>query len=48
MNTDKSRIDRKGIANVMKAAARRGYDPRNSHAALAAQWSLAFRFRRVK
>lgn len=48
MNTDKIRTDRKSIERVMRAASRRGYDPRNSHAALAAQWDLAFRFRRVK
>lgn len=48
MNTDKSRNNAAQIARVMKAAANRGYDPRNSHAAMAQQWALAFRFRRVK
>lgn len=48
MNTDKIRTDRKSIELVMKAAANRGYDPRNSADAMAKQWSLAFRFGRVK
>lgn len=48
MNTDKSRTNVQQVKRVMKAAANRGYDPRNSADAMARQWSLAFRFGRVK
>lgn len=48
MNPDKSRNNVQQIKRIMKAAASRGYDPRNSVDAYAQQWALAFRFRRVK